>query len=56
LEIYQKALNGEQAVSEPVKDMFGISGLSDSSLVIIYADPIKLGNKVEGVLYSIKQT
>lgn len=54
LEVYQKALKGEKAVSEPVKDTFGISGISESSLIIIYADPIKVGGKVESVLVAVK--
>ncbi len=54
MDVYQKALKGEQAVSEPIKDTFGISGLSDSSMVIVYANPTKVGGKVESVLVAVK--
>ncbi|MDF2512168.1 MAG: mcpA4 [Herbinix sp.] len=54
LEVYQKALLGEQAVSDPMEDVFGISGISSDTLVIVYAAPIKTGGKVQGVLIAVK--
>ncbi len=54
LDSYQKALQGDQAVSEPIKDTFGISGLSDSSLVIVYANPIKSGGKLDSILIAVR--
>ena len=54
MDIYQKALQGEQAVSEPIPDSFGISGLTEGSLVVAYAHPIKVGGKVDRVLVGVK--
>ncbi len=54
LEVYQKALGGGQAVSEPMEDVFGIAGLTEGSLVIVYAAPVKTGGRVEGVLIAVK--
>ena len=53
-EFYQKALAGDQAVSEPLQDMLGISGISQDSLIVVYAMPIKAGGKVEGVLIAVR--
>lgn len=52
--IYQKALEGKPAVSEPLPDTFGISGLTEGSLVVAYAHPIKVGSKIERVLVGVK--
>lgn len=54
LGVYQKALAGERAVSEPMEDAFGISGISTDTLVIVYAVPIKTGGKIQGVLIGVK--
>jgi methyl-accepting chemotaxis protein len=54
LKVYQKALAGDQAVSEPSQDMIGISGISEDTLIVIYAMPIKAGGKVESVLIAVK--
>ena len=52
--VYQKALSGTQAVSEPSQDTIGISGISEDTLVVVYAMPIKVGGKVESVLIAVK--
>lgn len=52
--IYQKALQGEKAVSEPITDSFGINGLTKGSLVVVYAYPLKTGGKVNRVLIGVK--
>ncbi len=54
LSVYQKAIKGEQAVSDPMEDVFGISGISSDTLVIVYASPIKVGSEVQGVLIAVK--
>jgi methyl-accepting chemotaxis protein len=54
LEVYKKALQGEQAVSEPISDVFGISGITKDSLVIAYATPVKTAGKIESVLIAVK--
>jgi methyl-accepting chemotaxis protein len=54
LVVYQKALAGDQAVSEPLPDMIGISGISEDTLIVVYAMPIKAGGKIEGVLIAVK--
>jgi methyl-accepting chemotaxis protein len=52
--IYQKAFQGEAAVSEPISDTFGITGLTEGSLVVVYAYPLKAGGKVSRVLIGVK--
>ncbi|WP_125152151.1 methyl-accepting chemotaxis protein [Clostridium rectalis] len=47
-EFFKKAINGERAVSDPI-----VSKL-DSSIVIVYAVPIKNNNEIVGVLLNIK--
>ena len=54
LKTYQKALAGDQAVSEPSQDMIGISGISEDALIVVYAMPIKAGGKVDSVLIAVK--
>lgn len=54
LGVYQKALAGANAVSEPSQDMIGISGISEDTLVVVYAMPIKAGGKVDNVLIAVK--
>ncbi len=54
LTVYQKALSGEQSVSEPSQDMIGISGISKDTLVVTYAMPIKVGGKVESILIAVR--
>jgi methyl-accepting chemotaxis protein len=54
LAVYQKALTGEKAVSEPSQDMIGISGISEDTLVVVYAMPIKASGKVESVLIAVR--
>lgn len=51
MDYFQKAIKGENAVSEPSMDMFSSSS---SNLVIVYAVPIKLGSKVDKVLIAVK--
>lgn len=54
LSSYQKALTGESTVNEPMQDPFGITGISENTLVVIYTTPIKVGGKVESVLVAVK--
>lgn len=54
MSIFKKALQGKQAVTEPIPDSFGISGLTEGSLVVAYSYPLKIGGKVTGVLVGVK--
>ncbi|MDF2844618.1 MAG: methyl-accepting chemotaxis sensory transducer with Cache sensor [Herbinix sp.] len=54
LAVYKKALKGERTVSEPSRDMIGISGISTDSLIVVYALPIKVGGKIDSVLLAVR--
>jgi len=48
---FKKAISGVNAVSEPMIDKFSSSS---SSLVVIYAVPIKIGGKISSILIAVK--
>ncbi len=50
-EFFQKAMQGEKAVSDPIPDFINNSA---NSLIVVYAFPIKLGDKVDKVLIAVK--
>ena len=51
MEFFQKALSGENAVSDPIMDIFTSSG---GDLVVVYAFPIIIGSNVDSVLIAVK--
>jgi methyl-accepting chemotaxis protein len=51
MDIFQKAMKGENAVSEPMEDIFGSSM---NSMVVVYAIPMKKGNSIDSVLIAVK--
>ena len=48
---FKKAISGVNAVSEPMIDQFSSSS---SSLVVVYAVPIKVGGKISSILIAVK--
>lgn len=51
MDFFQKAFNGEETISEPIIDIFGVY---ENNLVVVYAVPIKDGSNVESVLIAVK--
>ncbi|MDF2537395.1 MAG: methyl-accepting chemotaxis sensory transducer with Cache sensor [Herbinix sp.] len=51
LEYYQRAMNGESVVSEPIPDTFSDNNYS---LVVVFAIPIKTDGQVKSILFAIK--
>jgi methyl-accepting chemotaxis protein len=51
LEVFKQAIDGNNAVSEPMKDIFNNS---DDDLVVVYAVPVIIGTDVKNVLIGVK--
>ena len=47
-EYFQKAVNGERSVSDPIINKL------DGSVIIVYAVPVKTAGKITGVLFSVR--
>jgi len=51
MDFFQKAIKGENAISEPMEDILGNSA---NTQVVVYAVPIKNGSEVESILIAVK--